>query len=361
MQVLVAGALLGLLGIAALSIDSGYALATRTQLQAAADAGAHAAIGELRLGVTPGQARDAGKDVANQNFVAYGGGVVTTDADVELGQWNYATRTFTASTTGVSAVRVTARREIEFFLAPLVGMASAELSASSVAALGQRDVVLVQDVTTSFEDAMPDARDALHDFTDAMEEQSVAEDRLGLISFNEVSVIDQDLAEMPDDVSLVHSAIDAMVNCENDPYATQLYFPCRGTNIAAGLDEAREQFLAHGSPSYAQKTIVLVSDGVPCMSGNFSASMALREEARRAAQDAEDAGITIHTVFLDQPIWTPSDGYIRCYPKRPETEDTSLMQELVTHQGLYFETAHEEDLDEILLSILQAMPIRVVR
>ncbi len=359
-QVVVVVALLALAGVAALSIDNGYALATRTQLQAAADAGAHAAIGDLRLGVPLSEAQATARSVANQNFEGYGGGEVTGAADVVVGNWDYATRTFTTGGSSISAVEVTARKRVDFFLAPLVGMQSADIAASSVAALGQRDVVMLQDVTASFEQAMPEALAALRSFTNGMASQAVAGDRLGLVSFNEEATVEQDLADMPGEQALVLGAIDGVDICRASQGDTA-FFPCRGTHIAPGLRAATDLFVTQSSPPFAEKVIVLVSDGVPCLSGNPSVSLQRRADALQAAREAEEAGVSIYTVFLDQPLWLPAYGYVRCFPPRPDTEDTSLMQQLVTHSGQYFETPDEEDLDEILLSILRSMPVRVVR
>lgn len=357
-QVLVVLGLLALAGVAALSIDNGYALATRTQLQNAADAGAHAAIGELRLGVPIAEARATARAVANQNFQGYGGGEVTSPGDVVVGSWNYATRQFAAGGTGISAVQVTSRRQIDFFLAPLVGLEGAEITASAVAALGQRDVVLLQDVTASFEAALPDARAALQTFTIAMGGSALAGDRLALVSFNEEATVEQDLVGVPEESALVLSAVDSMASCTSDDTLTH---PCRGTNIAAGIQAAAELFVTQSSPDWAEKVIVLISDGVPCLLRNTPTSLAWRDAARAAAEDAGEAGISIYTVFLDQPLYYEDHGYVRCFRPTPETEDTGLMRELVTNTGAYFETPDEEDLDEILLSILRSMPVRVVR
>ena len=68
------------------------------------------------------------------------------------------------------------------------------------------------------------------------------------------------------------------------------------------------------------------------------------------------AGIHLYSVFLD----TPFPGGIYCYGVSGDAADPNLMNDLVGGSGQFTTTAHEEDLDQILLSILGAMPVRVV-
>jgi Flp pilus assembly protein TadG len=160
--VMVAITLPVLLGFAALSIDIGQALVAKNELQDVADAGALA--GARRLGVTyaggpggtpppmtvqeqqnftltdPSQIRNSAKEVAALNYAA-GASITLLDSDIQIGQWNGVTKTFTATNTLPNAVRVTARRDgsanspISTFLANMWGINSLSLSASATASL----------------------------------------------------------------------------------------------------------------------------------------------------------------------------------------------------------------------------------
>ena len=343
--------LVALVGFAAFGIDSGYMLATRTQLQNAADAGAHAAVAELRLGLPQSQAAATALAVANANFSAYVGGTANV-AQVEIGSWDYGSGTFSSSPmAGVAAVKVTATSPVNFLLAPVIGLSSTSVEAAAVAALGQRDVVLVQDVTYSFAEEIGEARNALGVFAQAMVAQSLAGDRLGLVTFAEAASIEQPLSALPDQLPNILGAIDAFPFC----YDTALP-NCAGTHIAPGILQATELFQTQASPPWAEKVIVLVSDGVPCLPRDEATTQARRAAAVEAARLADEAGIHLYSVFLD----TPFPGGIYCHGVSGDAADPNLMDELVGGNGQFTTTAHEEDLDQILLSILGAMPVRVV-
>ena len=344
-------ALTALVGFAAFSIDNGYMLATRTQLQNAADAGAHAAVGDLRLGVPASQAAATARQVANANFAAYAGAPVDV-AQVEIGSWDYLSESFSSSPMAdVAAVRVTTTSQADLFLAPLLGFGSAPVAASAVAALGQRDVVLVQDVTFSFAEEIGEARNALATFAQAMVAQSLSGDRLGLVTFAEAASIEQPLSALPEQLPNVLTAI------ETFPFCFDTSLPnCAGTHIAPGIIQAMELFQSQNSPPWAEKVIVLVSDGVPCLPQDEATTQARRAEALAAADAADAAGIHLYSVFLD----TPFAGGIYCFGVSGDAADPSLMEELVGGTGQFTTTANEEDLDQILLSILSSMPVRVV-
>ncbi len=351
-SVVVVVALAALVGFAAFSVDNGYMLAMRTQLQNAADAGAHAAIGELRRGLPHSQAAETARQVANANFAAYAGGPVDV-AEVEIGSWDYPSGSFSSSAlAGVAAVRVTTSSRSDFFLAPLIGLQGTPVAASAVAALGQRDVVLVQDVTFSVAEEIGDARRALRTFARAMVAQSLVGDRLGLVTFAEAASVEQPLSSLPDQLPNILSAIDAF------PFCWDTALPnCAGTHIAPGILEAMDLFQSQGSPAWAEKVIVLVSDGVPCLPQDEATTQARRAAALQAAAAAGAAGIHLYSVFLD----TPFAGGVYCVGVSNAAADPGLMEQLVSNGGEFHSTAHEEDLDEILLSILQSMPVRVVQ
>lgn len=136
------------LAFTALSIDIGYIVLTRTELQNAADSGALAGVAKLALGETA--ARAEAKTFGQLNSVAKQS-VAVADTDVDIGNWNTSTLTFTSGVTPKNALQVTARRdptnsrgELTLFFAPAFGTEKVSLRGVAVAAMssvGAADVV----------------------------------------------------------------------------------------------------------------------------------------------------------------------------------------------------------------------------
>ena len=130
-----------LIGMVAFAVDLGYLSLARTQIQAAADAGALA--GAIALGKdAPGDVRLLAQTAVQANKVAGSAGVIELE-DVELGTWNSDTHQFTrlsgADESEANSVRVTCHRSfsrgnpIQLFFAPVLGVDFGEASASAVA------------------------------------------------------------------------------------------------------------------------------------------------------------------------------------------------------------------------------------
>lgn len=146
---------IALLAMAALVMDVGYIVLTRTQLQSIADAGA--ASGGRELGRVYDEmgnkdyrkytltAADKARILANinefsqQNYAA-GKSVDIAAADVVIGTWNKQTGAVTATDTGADAVQIRARRDetvngaVSTLLASVVGVDTFKVSASAAAA-----------------------------------------------------------------------------------------------------------------------------------------------------------------------------------------------------------------------------------
>lgn len=163
-------------GLAAFAIDIGYMMLVRTQLQAAADAGAMAA-GNSMYG-TPNEIIQVGK-----NYVQYhdaGGRKIAADeALVELGNWNAANNTFTPTADIGNAVRVTASRANEsFFFASVLGSNAFAMEASAVAMANPRDIAFVVDLSGSMNDDTEPAwaTDAIYDRFEPLDMEEIAEE-----------------------------------------------------------------------------------------------------------------------------------------------------------------------------------------
>jgi Flp pilus assembly protein TadG len=130
-----------LLGFIAFAVDCGMIVTVRTQLQNAADAGARAGASSLKTSTASAQTN--AQTFAQANSVATRAVSVTPAEDIELGNWNKGTRTFTplsgAALSGSNAVRVTCRvsqargNALKLFFAPIFGIKSSDVSAKAVA------------------------------------------------------------------------------------------------------------------------------------------------------------------------------------------------------------------------------------
>jgi Putative Flp pilus-assembly TadE/G-like len=168
--IMVAVSAVVLLGIAAFVIDFGFTWVTTNELQNAADAGALAGAGALghyycpatdpknpclspamlkaiTIGDAEPIARPVVRDVVGKNYAATVA-LAIDDGDIEVGWWDPAPKTFSATYTGdpaeyspPNAVRVRTRRDtttntpIQTFLGNIFGVASINLSKPATAAL----------------------------------------------------------------------------------------------------------------------------------------------------------------------------------------------------------------------------------
>ena len=117
------------------AIDVNNAVQARTQLQGAADAAGHAALYTRYKDPVEQNAIDKGIAIAEANMPTSIFGSVLASADIEFGDWDGVTRTFTPGA-GATAVRVTTRRTgdnaVTTFLLKLIGVDAIDLNTVSV-------------------------------------------------------------------------------------------------------------------------------------------------------------------------------------------------------------------------------------
>lgn len=138
--------------MAALAIDMGYMFVVRTQLQAAADAGALAAGNSLHR--SPADVIAVGVDYVTRHE-AGGRFIQPAETLVELGVWDAEAETFTPLGGGElgNAVRVTASRTDEaLFFARVIGTQQFTTQASAIAMANPKDIVFVVDQSGSMND-----------------------------------------------------------------------------------------------------------------------------------------------------------------------------------------------------------------
>ena len=120
---------------AGFAIDVNNAVQARTQLQGAADAAGHAALYTRYKDPVEANAIAKGVAIAEANMPTSIYGSVLATADIEFGDWDATTRTFTSGV-GATAVRVTTRRTggdgVSTFLLKLIGVDSFDLNTVSV-------------------------------------------------------------------------------------------------------------------------------------------------------------------------------------------------------------------------------------
>ncbi|MFQ5624814.1 MAG: TadG family pilus assembly protein, partial [Paracoccaceae bacterium] len=122
--------------IGGLTIDNSSAWKSQQELQAVADAASHAGAVELGL-LNDESAKEEAVRVARLNLPVSVFGNVLAAADVETGNWDHDTRTFTPATAGADAVRVLTKRmsangnAVPTFLLRLIGFNKWDIVARS--------------------------------------------------------------------------------------------------------------------------------------------------------------------------------------------------------------------------------------
>jgi Flp pilus assembly protein TadG len=139
-----------LLGLIALALDLGHMVMVKSQLQKAADAGALAGARGLWPLVLPAvdpaatrnpdcaAGENAAKVTAHNNQVDGRNLAYDSEITVEVGRWDYDTRTFHAGcTTNTDAVRVRTRRDgVVMLFAKVFGISTANLTGRAIAVMG---------------------------------------------------------------------------------------------------------------------------------------------------------------------------------------------------------------------------------
>ncbi|MDB5302429.1 MAG: hypothetical protein JWO87_4092 [Phycisphaerales bacterium] len=129
--------MLALLGIIGLASDTAYIFLVGHQLQNAADAAALAGANQLGFGAS--QAIDDAIDIASKNRAA-GANVQLDDTDVEVGNYDRPSATFTPNGSPANAVRVTARRTqgsrggpVNLIFGPIFNIRTSNVSRQAIA------------------------------------------------------------------------------------------------------------------------------------------------------------------------------------------------------------------------------------
>lgn len=158
--------MIALMGMLALSIDVGYMMTVRTELQRATDAAALAGAGVLIEGPDAAQLESLDFLLRNPVGSRHVRGdenrpaIITAwlqehpgDFEFDAGHWDPDTRTFTVSSDLPSTIRVrTAYRNAPLFFARVFGLEDFDVRAESIARYQPRDIALVLDFSASMND-----------------------------------------------------------------------------------------------------------------------------------------------------------------------------------------------------------------
>lgn len=318
MAILICVMIFAFLCIVALSVDVSYMNLVKTELRSATDAAAKAASETLARTQDPDLAIARGIEIANRNLVA-NRQLQLTSSDFEFGRSELSPNgAFVFGTGGspINSVRVTGRRtsdslsgSVGLFFGRMMGTHSFEPSESCTATYIQRDIVLVLDRSGSMLELNKhrDLRNAVRIFLDIMEDSPV-EERIGLASYS--TNASQDV-QMTSDLEILGAAVDRM---RFDGL----------TNISGGIDDGRSIITRGRNEQFVEKTMIVLTDGLQNRG----------RQARLAARDAANQGITIHSITFGRDA------------------DRRAMEEVAQiGRGRYFHAATGDELENVFREI----------
>jgi Flp pilus assembly protein TadG len=341
--VIIALFLVILMGFVALVVDGGHASETQARCQAASDAAALAAAGKL-----PDQAaaKAAALSYAAKNMDPAAHGTVVASNDVVFGAWSFASKSFTPTTdvATVNAVRVIARRAdvnsnpLPVSFGQVFGYSKLDVTSQSIAAAAGGkpwDLVLVQDVTSSFSGELSKAVTADKQLLDCFHAMAPSTSLFGLVSFTGWSTVLATPTLMGLGYATLKTAVGNIKSCGSAGSPI-----CSGTDISAGLQAATNLLAPIVAPADTGKAIILVTDGQPEPSnkGSHPAATAaqLKTYATQWADNANAAGISLFVVF---------------YNESHDATAESFLKSLIRGQGLYLSTPDPNQIPALLAII----------
>jgi Flp pilus assembly protein TadG len=384
MAIVVGLSLTVILVLGALAIDLTYVRTTQFELINATDAAAHAALLELRHGSSEDEARDMAITIGSLNKVA-GTPATIRGEDVVFGFYDWGDSTFTANGTPVNSVQVNTARDsasvdgpLKLWLGSMYGTASVGVSESAIGAFRTREVVIAQDVTTSFVDEMDDARAADVAFLDYMHTANLPDDRIGLQTFTGAAYEFTDLMDVDTNYSTIRtkwhgdglstkssSKTSGITICYEYCYTTYYYVNGKryssktclkgswmqacGSGTSSNTSPGRgiyaaAQELINNAAEGSFKAIILVSDGAPTTGGTETSTW--RKALGVSMADYADANdISIYTVFMDTANSSTNQAY---------------MASLVRGNGSAYTTTDSDELVKILTDIAESLPVALV-
>ncbi|MBC8106639.1 MAG: hypothetical protein H7Z14_08625 [Anaerolineae bacterium] len=348
-------AMVVLVGFVSLAVDLGRVQLAKTELQQATDAAARYAGGGMWQSVATVKSRVATAGL--ENMVDGKPLVIDPAADLEFGTWNAATKTFTvlvgSAQTGATAVRVTGRRSasrgtaVPTFFGKLLGRNTIDMKATAIAAYGQgADVVLIQDITTSFSDELADAKVGDQALVDTLYANGSGITRIAILvhtgwgkTLAPLTVVGTNYSYLTNIVSSIKLA-----GSPGMPVAS-------GTDIAAGFDEALKVYTAPGYVAPAGgKVVVLVSDGQPTSSSAGS---------HPGLSDAQM--LTLAQTRANQ-LWAQNVHiYIVFFDRDNDAAAANKLKTLTRGNGDFVAVSDPKDLPTALAEVTKRLPLKLVK
>ena len=346
-----------LLGFASLTIDVGYLYGVRLDLQNTVDAAALAGASAL------GQGEEAVIDRATAMAAKHnvdGNGLKLDRGDVVVGYWDAENAQFTRmeddDTRPPDAVHVvgdlSAARgsAVSLFFAPILGHDQSDVNASATATFGTGqtwDVMIVQDISGSFTDALPNAKRADESLLGCLKDHTNNASRVGLVTYSGTARLNFAMEAIEDEFDNLIDVIKELSGC------CWLFCADRpkcvtGTNIAAGIDLALEQFDNIGAPDPgAGQAIVLVTDGKPQGAKTAYSDDELEGMAVEAADRAWERGISVYAVYYAGDSKTAK-------------ADVEFLKSLIRGEGTFQATPDADRLSDLVWSVCSSLPLMLV-
>jgi len=379
------------------TVSTGEILVKQQQLQDLADATALAGAAALRDGEDALLAEANAVALMGQpDGVPFRDMILPIDA-IEVGRYDFIQGVFhplSAENDGVPAVRVSlplsvaiggdAARPPAFlmssFLRDQLGIERISMHAEAIAVVRPRDIVIVQDITGSFQEEFEFARQADLALVDIIATSyGGLGDQIGVITFGRRAYTEFPLTPVADGIELLKEFLGlTMEVCTTsstrhrfanrddhrrydptDPTDTAgrrlRRINCQGTGTGPALVHATTM-LDHAVARGSDPVIVLLTDGVPCHYVWWQTSSQWVENGKReaieAAIAAKEKGIRVFVVDLSFPPFGPDNSCL--------AHGSGFNVALASH-GFGTTTDDPAELEKKLLEVANKLTLRLVR
>jgi Flp pilus assembly protein TadG len=347
--------MIAMIAMVSLAVDLGRAQLAKTELRAAVDAAARYGMTGLPLGVT--EVKNRVVAAAAQNKVDGRALTIDPNNDIEFGSWNSTTGVFTVATgtaqASATSIRVTGRLNtsrgtaVPLMMGAILGRRTVDMTASAVAGGGQgADIVILQDITVSFTDELPDAKVGDQAVVNSLYNNGAGTSRIGVLVFTGWGKTLRSFTPVGSNYTTLTNTISSIkvAGSSGMPVAS-------GTDIAAGFDEAIKNFTASGyTASPGGKVIILISDGAPEQNSGGShptyTNSQLLTLARQRADQLWALNVHIYVVFFDRN----NDATAR-----------SNLNSLKRGNGDFVAVSNPSDLPTALAEVAKRLPIQLLR
>jgi Flp pilus assembly protein TadG len=263
-----------LVGIGAMAVNQASLRHRSLALRQATQAASLAAAAKLSTYYASGTQATAAitaaaQTIATANLPSASWGSVVPASNVVLGNWDATARTFTTlaqsggsspNAVQVTGIATTANGNALAGLMPGLGGGARDVQAVAIASYGTGqtwNTIITNDLSGSFSSAIANQRAADKAILDCVRTAAGSASQFGITTHTGVSAVFQALSTASTNFATLSTKIDTLKSCGSSGAPA-----CSGSNVAAALYSARQQFAA---PAYdgTRKNIVIITDGVP--------------------------------------------------------------------------------------------------